>query len=120
MNEIIPVLIVGILAGVLSGLIGIGGGIIIVPGLVLALGMTQHKAQGTSIAALLLPIGIFAAWEYYKAGNVDFKVAMILAVTIAVFAYFGAMLANHLSPLAMRRIFAGVLVVVAVKLFLKK
>jgi uncharacterized protein len=118
--EILPVLIVGVLAGLLSGLIGIGGGILIVPGLIFGLGMTQHRAQGTSLAALLLPIGIFATLEYYKAGNVDFKVALILAVTIAICAYFGALLANHLSELVVRRIFAVVLVIVALKLFLKK
>jgi hypothetical protein len=117
---ILPVLIVGVLAGLLSGLIGIGGGILIVPGLVFGLGMTQHRAQGTSLAALLLPIGALATWEYYKAGNVDLKVALILAVTIAVSAYFGARLANHLSEVVVRRIFATVLVIGAVRLFLKK
>jgi hypothetical protein len=118
--DIIAVLIVGVLAGVLSGLIGIGGGILIVPGLVYGLSMTQHRAQGTSLAALLLPIGALAAWEYYKAGNVDLKVALVLAITIAISAYFGARLANHLSELVVRRIFATVLVVVAIRLFLKK
>lgn len=118
--EIVLVLIVGILAGLLSGLIGIGGGILIVPGLVFGMGMSQHRAQGTSLAALLLPIGIFATMEYYKAGNVDIKIALILAVCIAVFAYFGAQLANHLSEVAVRRIFACVLVAVAIKLFLEK
>lgn len=114
------VVIAGLVIGVVSGLIGVGGGILIVPALVFGLDMTQHRAQGTSLAALLLPIGIFATWEYYKAGNVDFKVAMILAPMLAIGAYFGAIAANHMSALAVRRSFAVLLVFVAIRLFLKK
>jgi uncharacterized membrane protein YfcA len=110
----------GLLIGVVSGLIGIGGGILIVPMLVYFLEMGQKKAQGTSLAALLLPIGIFAAWEYYKAGNVDIRVALILAGTIAVGAWFGAMFAQHISDLALRRGFAALLIFAAIRLFFKK
>lgn len=117
---IVFVVIAGLVIGVVSGLVGVGGGILIVPALVLGLDMTQHRAQGTSLAALLLPIGIFAAWEYYKAGNVDIKIAMILAPMIAIGAYFGAVLANQLSAQIVRRSFAVLLVFVALRLFLKK
>jgi uncharacterized membrane protein YfcA len=110
----------GLLIGVVSGLIGIGGGILIVPMLVYFLDMGQKRAQGTSLAALLLPIGIFAAWEYYKAGNVDIRIALILAGTIAIGAWFGAMFAQQISESALRRGFAVLLVFAALRLFFKK
>ena len=72
--------ILGLVAGVLSGVIGIGGGVIIVPVLVLLFGMSQHHAQGTTLALLIPPIGILAAWTYYKAGYVDLRVAALVAV----------------------------------------
>lgn len=114
------VLLAGLLIGVLSGMVGIGGGALIVPALVMGMGMTQHKAQGTSLAALLLPIGAFATWEYYKAGNVDVKIALMLAVTIAIGAYFGAIAAHNMSGLAVRRCFAVLLIFIALRLFFKK
>ena len=79
MESYAPYILLGLVAGVLSGLIGIGGGIIIVPALVLLFGMTQHNAQGTTLALLIPPIGILAAWTYYKAGYVDIRVAALVA-----------------------------------------
>ena len=113
------VVIGGLFIGVVSGLVGIGGGILMVPALVWGLHFSQHKAQGTSLVALLLPVGVFACWEYYKAGNVDIKVGLILALTLAIGAYFGAILAQHMSEVLLRRGFALLLVVAAVRLFLK-
>jgi uncharacterized membrane protein YfcA len=85
------ILVVGIIVGVISGLIGIGGGAFLIPALVYFYGMSQIKAQGTSLATLLLPIGIFAFWTYYKAGHVDFRMAVILAVGFALGGWVGGL-----------------------------
>ncbi len=108
--------LLGMAVGILSGVIGIGGGILIVPLLVYGFHMTQHKAQGTSLGALLLPIGLFAFWEYYRAGNVDVRAAIAIAVGFLVGGYFGGAWAQHLSDLALRRGFAVVLILIAVKM----
>ena len=115
----ILVLGIGLLIGVVSGLVGVGGGALIVPFLVWGLGFSQHRAQGTSLVALLLPLGALACWEYYKAGNVDLKVGFMLAAMLAVGSYFGAMIAQHTSALVLRRCFAALLVFTAARLFFK-
>jgi hypothetical protein len=113
------VVLIGLLIGVVSGMVGIGGGILIVPALVWGLHFTQHKAQGTSLVALLLPVGAFACWEYYKAGNVDLKIGLVLALMLAIGAYFGAVMAQHVSEVVLRRSFAVLLVFAAARLFFK-
>ena len=105
-------LLVGLLVGMVSGVVGIGGGILFVPMLVWLLGMSQHKAQGTSLGALLLPVGIFAFLEYYRKGNADLRVALLLAAGFLVGGYFGAVGAQHIPELWLRRIFALTLVAV--------
>jgi len=90
-------LVIGLAAGVLSGVFGIGGGIVIVPALIYLAGFRQHVATGTSLAVLLPPVGIGAVLEYYRNGNVNLYAALVLAVTMAVGGYFGAVLANRLS-----------------------
>jgi len=109
-------LLLGVAVGILSGVIGIGGGILIVPVLVYAFHMTQHKAQGTSLGALLLPIGLLAFLQYYRAGNVDVRAAIAIAIGFLVGGYFGGAWAQHISDLALRRGFAIVLILVAVKM----
>jgi len=109
-------LLLGVAVGILSGVIGIGGGILIIPVLVYAFHMSQHKAQGTSLGALLLPIGLFAFLEYYRAGNVDVRAAIAIAVGFLVGGYFGGVWAQHISDLALRRGFAVVLILVGVKM----
>lgn len=106
--------------GVLSGVVGIGGGILIVPALVYFFHMTQHKAQGTSIAALLAPVGVLAFWEYHKAGNVDIKAALLIALGFLVGGYFGGLWAQQLPDLALRRIFGTLLVIVGIQLLLSR
>lgn len=106
----------GIGIGALSCTVGIGGGILLIPVLVFFYGMSQKTAQGTSIATLLLPIGFFAFWEYRKAGHVDLRLALLIAVGFAVGGYFGGMFAQHLPELVLRRVFAAVLIVVALRL----
>ena len=110
----------GALIGVISGLIGIGGGAFLIPALMFCYGMTQIRAQGTSLATLLLPIGAFAFWTYYKAGEVDFKLAMLIAVGFAAGGWFGGVWAQHLSAVVLRRSFAALLVLIAAKLVFSK
>jgi len=105
-------LLVGLVVGLFSGVVGIGGGILFVPALVWLVGMDQHKAQGTSLGALLAPVGIFAFMEYYRRGNADVRVAALLAAGFLVGGYFGAVGAQHIPEVWLRRIFALTLVAV--------
>jgi uncharacterized membrane protein YfcA len=105
-------LLVGLVVGLFSGVVGIGGGILFVPALVWLAGMDQHRAQGTSLGALLLPVGLFAFLEYYRKGNADLRVALLLGAGFLVGGYFGAVGAHHISELWLRRIFAITLIAV--------
>src|SRR5437879_1042859 len=89
-------ILLGLVAGALAGLLGIGGAIFIVPALVFFFGWEQHIAQGTTLAMLVPPIGILAAWTYYRAGHVDIKVAGLMCIGFFAGGYFGAVLANQL------------------------
>src|SRR5277367_6690567 len=97
---------VGIAIGVVSGLVGLGGAIFLIPILVYGYGMDQHRAQGTAVATLLLPIGALAFWKYYSAGNVDIRAAVLIAVGFFLGGYFGGAWAQHLPSFLLRRIFA--------------
>jgi len=112
-------LALGVVIGIVSGLVGIGGGALLIPALVLGYGMTQHRAQGTSLATLLLPIGIFAFWKYYKAGDVDLKLALLVALGFALGGWLGGTWAVHLSDATLRRGFAVLLIVIAVRMLFK-
>jgi len=112
-------LIIGLVAGLLSGVFGIGGGIIIVPALILIGGMTPHTATGTSLGALLLPVGLLGAWQYWQKGNVHVAAAGLLALGLFVGALFGARVGLGVSPRIMERSFAVLLLVVAVRLWWK-
>jgi len=100
-------LAVGLLAGFLSGMVGIGGGIIIVPVLVYFLGFTQHQAQGTTLFMFLLPIGILGVMNYHKQGYVDYKTALIICSTFVFGSYFGSKLAISLDQKTIKQIFGG-------------
>ena len=108
--------LIGLVGGVLSGLFGIGGGLVIVPSLILFLGMTPKQAAGTSLAALLLPVGILGAMEYWRAGYIDVKFALLVAVGILIGAFFGARLAVGLPNELIQRMFGVLLVIVGVRL----
>jgi hypothetical protein len=116
MESYAPYILLGLVAGALSGLIGIGGGIIIVPALVFLFGMTQHNAQGTTLALLIPPIGILAAWTYYKAGYVDIKVAALVALGFLAGSFLGAKISANISDAALERIFGIALILVGVKM----
>jgi uncharacterized membrane protein YfcA len=112
--------LIGVFAGTLGGMIGLGGGIIMVPAMVFLLAMDQKTAQGTSIAVMLPPIGILAVYNYYKEGYVNMPYAMIMAAAFIVGGYFGSKLALNLPENIIRKSFAVILVLVAAKLFFKK
>ena len=118
----IPVgyVLLGAVAGVFSGLLGIGGGTIVVPGLIYFFGMTIHKAQGTILAAFLPPVALLAVLKFAQSGNVDWKAAMLVALGIFLGGYFGATLSLSLSETAIKRVFGVFLIAVAAKLILGK
>jgi len=104
------ILLIGLVVGMISGVVGIGGGILFVPALVWLLGMDQHRAQGTSLGALLAPVGILAFLEYYRKGNADLRVAALLAAGFLVGGFFGAAGAQYVPDLWLRRVFALTLI----------
>jgi uncharacterized membrane protein YfcA len=104
---------IGFSAGILSGLFGIGGGVVIVPALILLARLTPITATGTSLAALLLPVGALGAWEYYKRGHLNVPAALFIALGLLFGAWLGARLAQQLSPVQLKRAFAVFLVLVA-------
>lgn len=118
--QIVGVLIVGISAGVLSGLFGIGGGVVIVPLLVMIFGLTQQTAQGTTLAMLSIPVSLVAAINYTKAGMVDWKIAIILAVGFIVGGFFGSKFAVNIDGAVMKKMFAVLMIVLAIKMLLEK
>ena len=115
-QTVIYLILIGVTAGILSGFIGIGGGIIIVPGLIYLIGLTQLQAQGTSLALMLPPIGILAFMHYYKEGNVDLKLAGIVAITFVIGGFFGAKLAHKVDENLVKIIFGAIMLLIAIKL----
>ncbi|MDD5020719.1 MAG: sulfite exporter TauE/SafE family protein [Endomicrobiaceae bacterium] len=116
--SVIYCILIGLLAGSLSGLAGIGGGVVMVPLLVLFFGMTQHSAQGTALA--VLPASILTIWIYYKAGNVNIPVALIICCGFIIGGYFGAKFATVLPANILRKIFSIIMLIVAVRMFFSK
>jgi uncharacterized membrane protein YfcA len=110
-------LLVGLVVGLFSGVVGIGGGILFVPALLWLTGMDQHRAQGTSLGALLAPVGLFAFMEYYRKGNADLRIAALLGAGFLVGGYFGAVGAQHIPEVWLRRIFALTLIGVGGRMF---
>lgn len=111
-------LLIGLLAGVLAGMFGIGGGLVIVPALLLIAKMKELDALGTSLAALIPPVGLLGALEYYRNGHMNLKYAGLLAFGLFIGAYFGAKLIMPLPPLLIRRLYAGFLLVIAVRMII--
>lgn len=114
------ILLIGLVVGAFSGVVGIGGGILFVPALVWLLGMDQYKAQGTSLGALLAPVGILAFLEYYRKGHADLRVALLLAVGFTVGGFFGAVAATDIPEVWLRRIFAVTLIAIGGRMFFFK
>lgn len=114
--EVAVLVLIGLAAGILSGMFGIGGGVIIVPALVFILGMTQHMAQGTSIGLMLLPIGILAAWNYHKSGNLNVGYGIIIALSFFLGGYLGSKFSLGMSELVLKRSFGVLLMVIAIRM----
>ncbi len=120
MINFILFILLGFGIGIVSGLTGIGGGIILVPALVLLLGFSQHQAQGTTLALMVPPIGLLAAWTYYKQGFVDVKIAALVCIGFFIGGLVGAKIAIIAPNELLKKIFAVILVVVAVKMILNR
>jgi uncharacterized protein len=120
MKQIMSFMLLGTTAGVLSGLVGLGGGVIIIPSLIFFLGFTQHMAEGTTLAAMVPPIGILAAYVYYQNGHVDLKAAGFIAVGFLVGGFFGAKIAQQLSSEVLQKVFAVVLIALGIKMLWPK
>ena len=119
-SSLLILILIGLAAGVLGGMYGLGGGIIIIPALIYLLGMPQHSAQGTSVAIMLPPIGIMAAYNYWKAGEINITYALIIAGAFVIGGYFGSKFALLISDALSRKIFAVVLLLFAFKMFFSK
>lgn len=113
---ILILILVGIAAGMLSGLVGVGGGIIIVPALVYFLAFSQKMAQGTSLGILLLPIGILGVIQYYKGGYIDMRVVVIISLAFLFGSYFGSKIALSLPQETVKKVFAILMLLIAVKM----
>ncbi|TYP71692.1 hypothetical protein BD809_108102 [Aquimarina intermedia] len=111
---------IGLLAGFLSGTLGIGGSIVMIPLLILFVGFSQHEAQGTSLAVLSVPVTILAAYTYYKEGFVNWKYAMVIALTFVIGGYLGSKLAISINQLLLKKIFGGILLLVSLKMIFNK
>jgi hypothetical protein len=110
-------LAIGLAAGLLSGLFGIGGGILIVPALLLFARMDPATATGTSLGALLLPVGALGAWQYYKNGHGNVLAALLIALGLFVGAYFGAQVGQGLNPTTAKKVFAVFLVLISARIW---
>ena len=119
-SMLLILIIIGIITGVMAGMLGIGGAIIMIPALVFFMGFSQQMAQGTSLAVMLPPIGIIATYNYYKAGQVNMKVALILAACFLVGSYFGSKYALTLPQATLKKIFGILLLLVAAKMLFSK
>ena len=116
MNTLILLILIGLMAGILGGFIGVGGGIIVVPAMIYFMGMGQHTAQGTSLAMMLPPIGLLAVWNYHKEGAVDMKAAMILAIGFIIGGYLGSKLSLRLDETKVKFVFGLFMVLVTIRM----
>ena len=116
METLIYLILIGLAAGFLGGMVGIGGGVIIVPALVLLFGLSQHNAQGISLAMMLFPVGLFGVLNYYKKGYVDFKYAGLIALGFLIGSYIGSKFSLTLPQELVKKIFAVVMILLALKM----
>ncbi len=120
MNEILILLVIGLAAGFLSGMAGVGGGIIIVPALVYFLGFNQHSAQGTTLFMFLFPIGLLGVMHYYKTDHVDWRAGLIMCSTFIVGIYFSSKLAVSIDQATIKKIFGALIIIMGVKMLFWK
>jgi uncharacterized membrane protein YfcA len=117
---ILGFIILGLTAGVLSGLVGIGGGVLIVPALVFLFGMTQQQAQGTTLALMVPPIGLLAAWTYYQKGFVDLRAAALICIGFVLGGLIGSKVATHLSNSVLEKTFGVAMLLISIKMIVGK
>jgi hypothetical protein len=117
---LVSLIVIGLLAGIFSGFMGVGGGVIMIPLLILFLGFNQHEAQGTSLAVLAIPVTFLAAYNYYSEGHVNWKYAIVIAIAFVIGGFFGSKIAVRIDQSILKKIFGVVLILVAVKLFTSK
>ena len=120
LNEVIIILVTGLAAGFLSGSMGVGGGIIVVPSLVFVLGFTTQQAQGTSLALMTMPVMLVATLNYYKAGSVNVKVAILMALTFVIGGYIGSKVSVHIPEKIMKKAFGVLMIIAALKMMFSK
>ena len=120
LTVLVSLIAIGILAGILSGVMGVGGGLIMIPLMAVLLGYNQHEAQGTSLAVLAVPVAFFAAYNYYSEGYVNWKYAILIAIGFAVGGYFGSKLAISINQSVLKKIFGVILLIAAYKMFFGK
>ncbi len=118
--NILLLLLTGLAAGILSGLVGLGGGVLLIPALTLGFGLSQHMAQGTTLALMVPPIGFLAAWTYYKNGNVDLRIAALICLGFFFGGLLGAKLAVVINGAALKKLFGVALLITALKMILSK
>lgn len=119
-EQLIILICIGLLSGMLAGMLGVGGAIIVIPALVFFLGLSQHQAQGTSLAFMVPPIGILAALNYWKAGYVNWKFALVLSLTFVVGAWLGSVYSVQVPQQILRKVFGLLLLGVAIKMIFSK
>jgi uncharacterized membrane protein YfcA len=117
-STILILISIGLFAGILSGFVGIGGGVIIVPALVFFLGVSQHQAQGTSLFVLSMPVVILAVWNYYKTNNINWSYGFIIAGTFVLGGYLGSKLSLKLSPSVVKLVFGLIMAYVSIRLII--
>lgn len=120
MTAIVVLLCVGLVAGMLSGLVGIGGGIVIVPALVYILHYPQHLAQGSVLFMFLFPIGILGVYNYYQAGHVDWKTAFTIASTFIIGSYFGSKISLAIDQTTLKKVFGVIILLLSLKMIFGK
>jgi uncharacterized membrane protein YfcA len=119
-NTILILLLIGVFAGIVSGMVGIGGGILIVPALIYFLGLNQQQAQGVSLGVFLMPVGLLAAYQYYQNGQLPFKYSLVIAITFVVGAFFGAKIALNVNEMLLKKIFGVFILLISLKLIFGK
>lgn len=119
-QEVVLLLLVGLVAGILAGGLGIGGGIVIVPAMVFLFGFTQHQAQGTSLAVLLFPVVSLGVWNYYKEGFVNFRYVFIIILAFLIGSFLGSYISVHIDAKILRKVFGIFLLLVSLKMIFNK
>lgn len=118
--QLLVLIVIGIASGMMAGAFGVGGAIVVIPALVFIVGLSQHEAQGTSLAFMLPPVGILATWNYWKEGYVNWKIALVLSVTFVIGAYLGSYFSIHISGKVLRKLFGVLMIIMALKMIFSK